>query len=269
MAAQSILSEAVKNPLDNYKTNIIGTASVLETSANCKNTKLVAIITTDKCYKENKNIKYYNEQSKLGGSEPYSVSKACAELISESYYLKYKKLKKKIITLRAGNVIGGGDWKKNRIIPDILKSIFQNKTLYLRHPNSVRPWLHVLDCLNGYLIAAEYSFKRINTFNSWNFAPNLTNQITVYELVKIFLLRFKKKNKVKIIKKNKFYESNKLNLGAKKAKLELKWKTILNQKKTVDFIFEWYNNYLNRVNMKNFSIQQIKKFYKMAKIKNI
>ena len=95
LAAQSIVSEAAKNPLDNYKTNIIGTASVLEASANCKNTKLVAIITTDKCYKENKKVKYYKEQSELGGSEPYSASKACAELISESYYLKYKKLKKK------------------------------------------------------------------------------------------------------------------------------------------------------------------------------
>ena len=269
LAAQSIVSEAAKNPLDNYKTNIIGTASVLEASANCKNTKLVAIITTDKCYKENKKVKYYKEQSELGGSEPYSASKACAELISESYYLKYEKLKKKIITLRAGNVIGGGDWKKNRIIPDILKSIIQNKTLYLRHPNSVRPWLHVLDCLNGYLIAAEYSFKGIITFNTWNFAPNLTNQITVYELVKIFLVRFKKKNKIKILKKNKFYESNKLNLGSKKAGLELKWKTVLNQKKTIDFIFEWYSNYLNNSNMKNFSVQQIKKFYKIAKMKNL
>jgi len=268
LAAQSILSEAAKNSLENYNTNIIGTASVLEACSACSNTRLVAIITTDKCYKENENIKYYNEKSELGGTEPYSVSKACAELISNSYLLKYKKLKKKIITLRAGNVIGGGDWKKNRIIPDILKSITQNKTLYLRHPNSVRPWLHVLDCLNGYLIATEYSCKRFYTFNTWNFAPNLSHQITVKELVKMFLLKFKKKNNIKIIKKIKFYESKRLNLSSKKAKLELKWKTILNQKKIIDFIYEWHNNYLNREDMKNFSIQQLKKFYRMAKRKN-
>ena len=269
LAAQSILSEAEKNPLENYNTNIIGAASVLEACGFCSNTRLVAIITTDKCYKENENIKYYNEKSELGGTEPYSASKACAEIISNSYHLKYKKLKKKIITLRAGNVIGGGDWKKNRIIPDILKSIVQNKTLYLRHPNSIRPWLHVLDCLNGYLIATEYSYKRFYTYNTWNFAPNLNHQITVKELVKIFLLRFKKKNNIKIIKKNKFYESKRLNLSSKKAKLELKWKTILNQKKTIDFIYEWYNNYLNKEDMKNFSIQQLKNFYRIAKRKII
>ena len=122
-AAQSILSQANEKPLENYKTNIIGTAGVLEACAYSKNTKLVVIVTTDKCYEEDSKKKFYDEKSNLGGSEPYSVSKACAELISKSYLNKYKKLNKKIITLRAGNVIGGGDWKKNRLVPDIFKAI--------------------------------------------------------------------------------------------------------------------------------------------------
>ena len=127
MAAQSIVSEAEKNPIKNYQTNIIGTAAILEACANVKTINTVMIITTDKCYKENNKINFYTERSILGGSEPYSASKACAEIISNSYLLKYKKLKKKIVTVRAGNVVGGGDWKKNRIVPDIIRSILEKK----------------------------------------------------------------------------------------------------------------------------------------------
>ena len=265
LAAQSIVSNASKKPFDSYMTNIIGTASVLEACAQSKSTKLVVIITTDKCYSENKNLKYYTEKSALGGSEPYSASKASAELISKSYFLKYKSLKKKIITLRAGNVIGGGDWKQNRLIPDIIKSIFNNKSLILRNPNFIRPWIHVLDCLNGYLIASEYAYKKKYTFNSWNFAPPLDNQINVFNLTKKMLLQFKKKNKIKISKRKSFYESKRLNLSSLKAKRELKWNSILSKKNIISYTCNWYLNYFKKLDMKIYSINQIKNFYKIAK----
>jgi len=265
-AAQSILSEAANKPLENYKTNIIGTASLLEACSYSKNVKLVVIITTDKCYEENSKKKFYDENSVLGGSEPYSASKACVELISKSYFQRYKKLNKKIITLRAGNVIGGGDWKKDRLIPDIFKSIFSNKKLIIRKPNAIRPWQHVLDCLNGYIIATEYSYKSKFTFNSWNFAPPLKNQIKVIEFIDKLRPYFKLINKSIIIKKtNFFYESERLNLVSSKAKKELGWETILSQKNVIQYIVNWYLHYQQYKNMKSFSTQQIIEFCKLAK----
>ena len=264
-AAQSILSEAKKNPFKNYETNIIGTAKVLEACSLSVNTKLVSIITTDKCYEENNALKYYSENSLLGGSEPYSASKASAEIISKSYQKKYQKLKKKIITLRAGNVVGGGDWKKDRLITDVMNSIEKKKQLIIRNPNSTRPWQHVLDCLNGYLLASEYSYNSKFTFNTWNFSPPLRDQISVIKFVKNIILNFNYPIS-KIIKgKNEFYESTKLNLVSNKAYKEIKWKSILNQKNVILFLVEWYKAYYRKEKMKIFSQNQIYKFYKMAK----
>ena len=238
-AAQSILSEAKKNPIKNYQTNIIGTATILEACSLSINTKLVSIITTDKCYEENNALRYYSENSLLGGSEPYSASKASAEIISKSYQKKYEKLKKKIITLRAGNVVGGGDWKKDRLLTDVMTSIEKKTQIILRSPHSIRPWQHVLDCLNGYLLASEYAYKSKKTFNSWNFSPPLKDQISVIKFVKNIISNFNYPIKKIIIGKRKFYESARLNLVSKKAKKEIKWKTILTQKNVILFLVEW------------------------------
>ena len=265
MAAQSILSDANKNPLDNYKTNVIGTASLLEACCEVNSIKLVSIVTSDKCYQEAENIKYFKENSTLGGSEPYSSSKACVEIISRSYSQKFKNLNKKIITLRGGNVIGGGDWKKDRLIPDIIRAVKIKKTLRLRNPNSTRPWQHVLDCLNGYLIASEYAYKMKKTFDTWNFSPPIKNQIKVIDFVNKTISFFNyPKNKIKY-KKEKFYESKHLNLSSKKANKEIKWSTIMSQNQVIDFIVNWYYAYFEKQNMKNYSLKQIKFFYKLGK----
>jgi CDP-glucose 4,6-dehydratase len=269
MAAQTILSEAKKNPIDNYKTNIIGTASVLESCALSKSVKLVSIVTTDKCYEENKKLRYYKENSKLGGSEPYSSSKACAEIISKSYIYRFKELNKKIVTLRGGNVIGGGDWKKNRLVPDIIKSIKSNSNLILRKPKSTRPWQHVLDCLNGYLIASEHGFKMKKTFNTWNFSPPLKNQIKVINLVNYMIKSFNYSKKKIRYKKLKLYESQDLHLSSTKANKEIKWKTIMNQKDVIEYIVKWYDSYFQKKNMKIFCLNQINSFYKLARGKNL
>lgn len=264
-AAQSILSEAKKNPIKNYQTNIIGTATILEACSLSINTKLVSIITTDKCYEENNALRYYSENSLLGGSEPYSASKASAEIISKSYQKKYEKLKKKIITLRAGNVVGGGDWKKDRLLTDVMTSIEKKTQIILRSPHSIRPWQHVLDCLNGYLLASEYAYKSKKTFNSWNFSPPLKDQISVIKFVKNIISNFNYPIKKIIIGKRKFYESARLNLVSKKAKKEIKWKTILTQKNVILFLVEWYKAYYRKDKMKIFSTNQILNFYKIAK----
>lgn len=268
-AAQTILSEANKNPLDNFKTNIIGTATVLEACSSSKNTKLAAIVTTDKCYEENYKIKFYSENSTLGGSEPYSASKACAEIVSKSYINNFKKKNKKIITLRAGNVIGGGDWKENRLVPDVIYAIKSNSKLLLRNPESVRPWQHVLDCLNGYLIAAEYSIKSKKTFNTWNFSPPLKNQIKVINFVNKLISRFDYSRKKIKIMRLKLYESKKLNLSSKKANKEIKWNTVLSQQNLIKFIVEWYEEYYKKKDMKYYSEKQLSDFYKIAKRKKL
>lgn len=267
MAAQSILSEAKKKPLDNFKTNVLGTVSILEACTRSKHIKLVSIITSDKCYEETTKIKYFTEKSILGGSEPYSSSKACAEIISKSYVKHYKKLNKKIITLRAGNVIGGGDWKKNRLVPDIIRAVKSKSNLILRNPKSTRPWQHVLDCLNGYLIASEYSYNMKKNFNTWNFAPPIKNQIKVLNFVYRIVSYFKfPKNKIKV-KKLDFYESKNLNLSSTKANKELKWKTLMSQNDVMDFIVNWYKAYFSKKRMKIYSLNQIKLFYKLGREK--
>ncbi len=269
LAAQSILSEANKNPLDNFKTNIIGTASVLEACLLSKKTKLVAIVTTDKCYEENYKVKYYSENFTLGGSEPYSASKACAEIISKSYVNKFKTKNKKIITLRAGNVIGGGDWKKNRLITDIISAVKSNSKLFLRNPGSRRPWQHVLDCLNGYLIAAEYSIKSKKIFNTWNFSPPLRNQIKVINFVNKLISNFDYSAKKIKIRRMTLYEAKKLNLSSKKANKEIKWNTVLSQQNLIKFIVEWYDKYYKKKDMKYYSEKQLSDFYKIAKGKKL
>ena len=268
LAAQSILSEAKKNPLGNYKTNIIGTASVLEACASSKNVKLVSVVTTDKCYEENKKIKYFTEKSILGGSEPYSASKACVEIISKSYLNQFNKLNKRIITLRAGNVVGGGDWKKDRLITDLIKAIQSNSDIVLRNPYATRPWQHVLDCLNGYLIASEHSYNMKTTFDTWNFSPPLKNQVKVVNFVYQIIENFNfLKKKIKFRKIN-LYESKYLNLLSNKANKELNWKTIMSQKNMISYIVDWYNAYYNEKNMKIYSSKQIDLFYKLANSKN-
>ena len=264
-AAQSIVSEASERPIDTYKTNILGTAYFLESCLKSKNIKLAVIITTDKCYDDNFGKSYFKENSTLGGSEPYSASKACAEILTKSYKDRFKSKQKKIITLRAGNVLGGGDWKKNRLVPDILKALKKNLKIQIRNPNSIRPWQHVLDCLNGYILAAEYSFKNKYFYNNWNISSSLKNQISVKTLLEIFFKKEPKLKKLIKYKKNKtFYETKILNLNSNKAKKDLGWKTVLNNENIVDFILEWHKADNEKKNMRYISINQIQKFNEKA-----
>jgi len=263
-AAQSSVSEAFFNCIKTYNTNVIGTVNILEISKKIKKIKIVAIITTDKCYEENQSLKFYNEKSSLGGSEPYSSSKACSEIISKSYLNQYKVLNKKIITLRAGNVIGGGDWKKNRIIPDFINAKYNNLNLHIRNRQFIRPWQFILDCLNGYLLAIEYTFKNKKNFNTWNFSPELKYQKSVNWLAKQLAIKFSfNLKKIKFLKIKKYYESSRLNLNSSKANLELGWYPIINDKLLVDWIYDWYKYFYTKKNIYKICYLQIKKFYNM------
>ncbi len=259
LAAQPLVSEAKKYPLETISTNIIGTTNLLDILKFSKKRKSIVIVTTDKCYQEGIINQKFSENDKLGGDEIYSASKASCELITYSYnksfFSNYSKVG--LATARSGNVIGGGDWSLNRLVPDIFKSIIKKKKLEVRNPNHVRPWLHVLDPLYGYMILAEKLYKFPKEYSSsWNFGPNgkPNSVIEVLDSFKKFTqLEFTIKNS----KKNNFYESSYLILNSYKSKKYLKWKPLLNTNDSVRLCAEWLNDYINQKNMNQVTDKQI------------
>lgn len=266
MAAQPLVRESYINPRYTYEVNTIGTINILNILNEINFVKSALFITTDKVYHNNDKKKYFKENDLLGGIDPYSNSKSCAELAINSYYHSFLKKKKIFIaTARAGNVIGGGDFSKDRIIPDFFRSLFKKKIM-LRSPNSVRPWQHVLDPLFGYiLLIMKLSKKQISDKNTFNFGPNPSDSISVIEIIKLFNKNFN--NAVKInINKNKlknFKESKTLMLNSNKAKKILKWKSKYNLKQSVKITSEWFEELIYKKNKSILKIteNQIKNYF--------
>ena len=267
LAAQSIVSKSFENPLLTFNTNIIGSANILESFRVNKIPHLV-YITSDKCYLNFDNTSSFKERDVLGGLDNYSSSKASAEILFSSYFNSFFKKEKNLslASVRAGNVIGGGDMKINRIIPDIVKAFYNKKNIILRSPRSTRPWQHVLEPLSGYLLIGEKLLnKKLNNkiLPSWNLGPETKNCKNVEFITKLFLkkLETKKSNiKVQVKNKKKFYESKFLSLNINKAKKELHWKPRLNLNQTISFTADWYKNYFEKKNMENFTEKQINTF---------
>ena len=264
LAAQSIVSQSYKNPLETINSNIIGSANVLE-AARKNNIKNLVYISTDKCYLNDNRKHTYKENDILGGDDIYSSSKAATEIIFSSFHKSffYKNKKIKYATARAGNVIGGGDMKENRIVPDIYKSILKNKSLIIRIPKAVRPWQHVLEPLYGYLILGSLLINNKisnKVLPNWNFGPNPTNFKTVLDVVKNILFEWKIKKKIIITKKKEFKESSLLTLDSKKSFKELKWRPKLNFKETIQLTVDWYKAPESNKDLEKITIKQIKFF---------
>lgn len=245
MAAQPLVRYSYDFPKYTYEVNALGTVNLLNIINEVEFVKSVLIVTTDKVYK-NVNRKYFfEEKDELGGDDPYSSSKACCELICNSYCRSFF-VKKNIscVTVRAGNVIGGGDFALDRIIPDYFRSLKNNHELVLRYPNSIRPWQHVLDPLYGYILLLMKIFKKkYSIHGAWNFGPNKSNNAKVKYVIKLLNQNFK--NKVKILintkqKKNIKKESKILMLNSQKSRQILKWKPKYNLIKSIKLISEWY-----------------------------
>ena len=243
LAAQPLVIESYKNPKKTFETNIMGTLNVLEAAREVKTLKSIIIVTTDKVYKIKKKSKVYVENDELWGTDPYSASKVGAEIVTHSYlnsFFMKKKFNCKIATVRAGNVLGGGDFSENRIIPDIYKAIKNKNNLVLRNPNYIRPWQHVIEPLMGYLKLAQTQFhskKKLD--NRWNFGPNKKSFKKVIDVVNFI----KKKNKFKIkIKKNFIINETKvLKLNNLNAKAKLGWRPVWNFKDTLIKVEEWHD----------------------------
>ena len=269
LAAQALVRKSYENPLLTWQTNVLGTVNILETLKKLKNKCNVVIITSDKCYL-NKEIHYgYKETDILGGKDPYSSSKASAEILIKSYVNSFfsKGSKIRVATARAGNVIGGGDWADNRIIPDCVRSWSKNKKAKLRNPNSTRPWQHVLEAVGGYLcLAVNLSFNNKLHGESFNFGPSLSKEHSVLELVRTMSKYWKNVSWKKLPKsKKEYFESGLLRLNCRKANKILKWKTILKFDELMVMVADWYKYYyLNKKNALKKTSEQIKKYQFLA-----
>ena len=242
LAGQSIVKVSYSDPKNTWNTNLLGTINILEALRQLKKCTAI-LVTSDKCYKNLESKKGYAENDKLGGDDPYSASKASAEIAINSYYKTFFKNSNILVcSVRAGNVIGGGDWSPNRIIPDFFKSHFDKKKMIVRNPNSVRPWQHVLDALHGYIILAKklHSNKSISG-NSFNFGPKKIKNFKVRDIIN-YLNKDKEFKKTLIVfKKNKqFKETNILKLNVQKAQNLLKWSCKLDIGESLDFTKEWF-----------------------------
>jgi CDP-glucose 4,6-dehydratase len=241
MAAQPLVKYSYNHPEETFKTNAIGTLNILCNLKNNKSIKSTIIVTTDKVYKI-KNKREYKENDELGGHDPYSSSKVCAEIITQSFISSFKDNHQnlnKISTARSGNVIGGGDYSKDRLIPDILKNIKYKNKLIIRNPNAIRPWQHVIEPVIGYLLLAQkqYESKLIKLSKTWNFGPSNKNFKSVIHIVK--KIDKSKKLKLMIEKKKKFHETKILLLDSSKAHKYLGWSAKWDLDKSLDKIIEW------------------------------
>ena len=239
LAAQSLVRESYINPRITWETNVLGTINLLEAIRNLRKVSAV-IITTDKVY-ENFNWLYnYRENDQLGGADPYSSSKASVELAVSSWKRSFYNEEIRISTARAGNVIGGGDWANDRIVPDTINALINNSILQLRYPDSTRPWQHVLDPLSGYMQLAEEQTKR-NISGSFNFGPSSLESITVRKLVKLITVEWGKDLKLEIIKQQP-KEANFLGLSIDKTIKEINWNPKWKIDKTIYETVKCYKN---------------------------
>ena len=234
LAAQPIVKTSFEYPNLTFETNTIGTLNLVDLARRCKDLETVVVITTDKVY-ENAEPYYYSENDKLGGDDPYSASKACAEIVVNSFKADYQERGISLCTARAGNVVGGGDWQY-RLIPMFIDSWIKDSSLTIWNPNAVRPWQFVLDCLYGYLLlGAEHRT------GSWNFGPDEENWVSVSRILKSFIKFAQAKNYC--VGSGKYRESERVTLNPSKAFKELGWKTRYDINQIAEKTVNWYATY--------------------------
>ena len=252
LAAQPLVRYSYINPLETYQTNVMGTANLLESIKNIKPKCAIIIITTDKVYHNEEWYYPYRESDRLGGKDPYSASKACVELLVSSYQHSFfhqqtfENHQKAVATVRAGNVIGGGDWSEDRLVPDIIRSIESGTEIIIRNPESIRPWQHILEPLHGYLSLAEHLYNDpVKYTGAWNFGPYPEEVLTVEEVVKT-AISILGKGRYRIEKKiNAPHEAAVLKLDISKALNALNWKPLLSTNEAIRWAVEWYKEFEN------------------------
>ncbi len=250
MAAQPLVRYSYENPIATFETNVIGTLKVFE-ACRAANVKAIINVTSDKCYANKEWVWGYRENDPMGGFDPYSASKGCSELLTESYRNSFFNIEDfglnhetLIASVRAGNVIGGGDWAEDRLVPDIIRAAENGEKVYVRNPQAIRPWQHVLEPLSGYLLLGEKLLSGRKEYSgAWNFGPDENCVVTVGELV-VELSKFWPQIKYEMGKnRNRLHEANMLKLDCSKAHLNLGWKSLWNRDITFRKTINWYKDY--------------------------
>jgi CDP-glucose 4,6-dehydratase len=264
LAAQPLVKESYNNPKDTLDINIMGSVNLLEAVRNCNTVKSLTYITSDKCYENVEWIWGYRENDAMGGHDPYSASKGAAEIVFSSYLRSYFSENSNIgaASARAGNVIGGGDWSADRIIPDCIKAIENGKPITLRNPKSTRPWQHVLEPISGYLLLGAKLRSNPNEFSgSWNFGPS-TSEFRNVEQVASSIIDLMGKGSIEVVEnKNNQHEANLLQLNCDKASQILGWSPRWSVDKTIEETAKWYNSFLSGESMSLVSKNQILDYF--------
>jgi CDP-glucose 4,6-dehydratase len=263
MAAQSLVRYSYDEPIETYEVNVIGTAKVLEVARSCSNLKAIVNITTDKCYENDDRAAGYKENDSMGGYDPYSSSKGCAELVTSSYrrsFLQDQGIG--LASVRAGNVIGGGDWADDRLIPDILKSFENGNSVIVRNPQATRPWQHVLEPLSGYLVLAQKLYQNPKEYaEGWNFGPNEQDVKPVDWILDKMISKWPNSS-WELDKNSSPHEAGFLKLDISKAKSKLGWSPLWGLSDTLEKIVNWHQAWLNKEDMQVVCLAEIKEYTK-------
>lgn len=263
LAAQSLVRRSYRNPIETFETNVMGTVNVLEAGRQTPSVRIIINVTSDKCYENNEWIWPYREIDPLGGHDPYSSSKGCAELVTRAYARSYflaetgQRPQKALASVRAGNVIGGGDWAEDRLLPDCIRALTGKKPLTLRNPHAVRPWQHVLDPLCGYmLLAHKMSAEPVDFSEPWNFGSNDESFITVREMAEHVMSEWGEGTCDAFADPSQ-PEARVLKLDSSKAITRLNWRPRWNVRTAISKTVEWYKSYLAGDDMVEVSKRQI------------
>jgi CDP-glucose 4,6-dehydratase len=266
LAAQPLVRLSYERPWETIQNNVMGTLNLLESMRLSDSIKVMINVTSDKCYEDKEWIYGYKETDSLGGRDPYSASKACSEIITNSYLQSYflSSNERMISSVRSGNVIGGGDWSEDRIIPDCVRAATENKPVKIRNPNAIRPWQHVLEPLSGYLLLAQKIWNSPKEYaGAWNFGPDSSSFITVGELTSKFISYFNGSHIHDEMVTNSKHETKMLNLDVSKANIILHWKPVLNIEQSIELTASWYKKYSNS-NVYDICIKQINYYTNQA-----
>lgn len=264
LAAQPLVRRSFREPVETYSTNVTGTAAVLESLRHAPQVRAAVVVTSDKCYADDDQSRAHTEGDPLGGSSPYACSKACAELVTEGFRSVYRaaNLPVRVATVRAGNVIGGGDWAEDRLVPDIVRAAARKSNAVLRHPAAVRPWQHVLDPLQGYLQLVERMWHDAGLASAWNFGPDETQSADVGTIARRLSralgvgLDFQADGSVP--------ETQILRIDAAKARRALGWRARLSTADAVDWTSDWYREWLGGAPVRQLTLGQIARYESLA-----
>ena len=261
MSAQPLVRYSYEAPIETYEVNVIGTAKVLEVARSCSNLKAIVNITTDKCYENDERAEGYKEDDPMGGYDPYSSSKGCVELVTSAYRRSFMQEQGiGLASVRAGNVIGGGDWADDRLIPDILRSFEKNEPVVIRNPKATRPWQHVLEPLSGYLILAQKLYEDQKEYaEGWNFGPNEKDVKPVDSILNKMITKWPNSS-WELDKNSNPHEADFLKLDISKAESRLGWKPIWELSHTLEKIIAWHRAWIDKKDMQAVCLSEIKEY---------